>query len=85
MFGAKHTNKNVVKMHKGKPHIETTVTFLTPIDKESELFQSLAFHPSTIAKVMEGLNYDVQETIGDTFEADVQSVHCVVVDLYGNR
>jgi hypothetical protein len=85
MFGSKRVNNNVIKMHKGKPHIETTVTFLTPIDKESELFQNLAFHPSTIAKVMEGLNNDVEEVIGDTFQADVKSVHCVVVDLYSNK
>lgn len=82
MFGAKLRNREVIKMYKGQPHIETTVTFLTPIDRDSELFKSLSMKPSAISKTMAGLNNDVQEVIGDTFTADVQEVHCTVVDLY---
>lgn len=85
MFGAKRINHGVIKLHKGEPHIETTVTFLTPIDRESELFLNLSMYPNTVAKVMEGLNSDVEDIIGDTFTADVQMVHNVVVDLYGSK
>lgn len=85
MFSAKRVNRDIIKMHKGKPHIETTVTFLTPIDRDSELYQNLVFHPNTISKVMEGLNNDVEEIIGENFEADVQMIHNAVVDLYSSK
>ncbi|PEN97889.1 hypothetical protein CN553_12695 [Bacillus cereus] len=85
MFSSKRVNKDVVKMHKGKPHIETTVTFLTPIDKESELYKNLSLYPTTIGKVMEEVSNDVEEVIGDTFEADVQSIHCAVANLYSSK
>lgn len=85
MFGSKQVNHEVIEMYKRKPHIETTVTFITPIERDSDLFYNLSFHPSSIAKVMEGLNGDIQEIIGDTFEADVEEVHCSVVDLYGSK
>jgi hypothetical protein len=69
-------------MYKEQPYIETTVTFITPLDKDSELYQNLVFHTNTIVPVMEGLNNDVEQIIGDTFEADVSSIHCGVKNLF---
>lgn len=82
MFGDKRVNKEVIKMHKDKPYIETTVTFITPIDKESNLYHELLMNPSQIKPTMTGLNNDVEEIIGDTFEADVSSIHCSVKNIY---
>lgn len=82
MFSEKRLNKEVIKMHKDTPYIETTVTFITPIDKASEIYVNLVLNPSTIKPVMSGLINDVEGIIGDTFEADVKEVFCGVVNLY---
>lgn len=82
MFGAKRVNTEVIKMHGDTPYIETTVTFVTPIDKNSELYQKLVLSPNAISSVMEELNNEVEEKIGENFEADVTSLYCGVKNLY---
>lgn len=76
MLGAKQKNWNVVKMYKNdkQPYIETTITIRTPL-RNSEIHQEFKKSPTAIQSTLEGMNNDIQEIIGDTFEADVVSIY----------
>ncbi|WP_273854017.1 hypothetical protein [Guptibacillus spartinae] len=75
MLSQKVKNKHVIEMHKGKPHIRTEVSFMTPI-KEEDLnkFNALLLHQE-LDKTLKDMVAKVEEEIGDTFECDVESIY----------
>lgn len=81
MLSSKRVNMSVVEMYKGKPHIETTITILTPLDEEDELYNNLKNFMSKIEPTMEGMNNDIEDIIGETFESDVVSIYSGVRNL----
>ena len=82
MISAKNKNWNVVKMYKEdkQPYIETIIVIRTPL-RESEIHDKFKMFPNSITPTLEGVNNNIEEIIGDTFEADVVSIYSGVKNL----
>lgn len=76
MLGSKIKNWNVIKMYRGdkQPYIETTITIRTPL-RGKEIHQKFKQNPDKIKETLKGMNDNIGEIVGDTFESDVVSVY----------
>ena len=82
MYSKKQINKEVVLSHKGKPHIRTEVIILTPIEEEDVVkYQTLMLH-GKMQDTINQMHMKVEDTIGETFEADIESVHVSMKHCY---
>lgn len=74
----KQKNREVIKLHKGKPHLRTEVVFLTPINEEDAYkFRTLLMNGELQKFISDAIN-KVELDIGETFEADIESVYLSV-------
>lgn len=80
ILSKKQVNRTVLEMHKGKPHIRTEVVFLTPIE-DSAMYRELDLHGS-LDELIDDMVDETTESIGETFEADIESVHVTLKKIY---
>lgn len=82
MISSKIKNWSVIKMYRERkqPYIETVITIRTPI-KGSEIHNNFKMYPDTITPTLDIVNNDINEMIGDTFEADIVSVYSGVKNI----
>lgn len=83
MLSSKQVNKEVVKMYKDQPYIQTVITLNTPLDKESDLYKGFQTFLATIEPTMKGLNAEVEDKIAENFESDIVSIYSGVKNLKG--
>lgn len=74
MFSKKSSNKGVMTMHHGKPHIRTEVVMLTPIDEDLQVKLEEMMLLGVLDQVIQQMHDKVEDDIAETFEADIESV-----------